>query len=84
MINKNLPEPEPRDRQCVYCFRKTGSLKGQLIHWPSPDFKGWVATVSGMEIEPFSTWLYICQWCRGVETKRKQRSETSRNPATGV
>jgi len=75
MINLNLPEP--KIKECVYCFRqdtKQASLRGILVHFPnenSPD------TYEGFwgKMESFSTWFYTCKWCRGIETKRKEREK---------
>ena len=73
MIDLNLPEPEKK--YCNGCS-KTKGLKGVLIHWPRIDYeKPVVKMVSGMEIEPFSMWIYQCQWCRAIETKRKAKKE---------
>lgn len=67
MVNINLPEPV--ERECVHCFKKGESahLKGRLIHWPSP---------TSTNPDSFSTWLYKCRWCRGVETKKRRLSTT--------
>ena len=72
MIDLTLPEPEPENRECCFCFRRGKNLKGSLIHWPSPYYARDMVTMPyGMKVEPFSIWLYACQWCRGVETKRR-------------
>ena len=74
MIDHNLPEPPVEDRECAYCRRRKG-LKGNLIHWPAVDFtRDKVVMPSGMEIEPFSIWLYSCQWCRAAESRRRNRA----------
>lgn len=72
MVDKKLPEPPENMRRCSYCGIKRGKMVGMLIHWPSSDYaKNTVTLPSGMVVEPFSIWSYICQWCRGVETKKK-------------
>jgi hypothetical protein len=73
MINKDLPEPTIKE--CVYCYRKNGNLKGTLIHWPNKDCtkKEIKVLSSNIKIEPFSMWIYTCQWCRGIETKKRNR-----------
>lgn len=73
MIDLNLPEPPIDKRECVNCHKRKG-LKGKLIHWPSADcnkevVKLWIGTY----VETFSIWLYKCQYCRAVETKRVKK-----------
>lgn len=74
MIDKNLPEP--KEKRCADCGRTNGKMSGTLIHWPSEEYEGkeYVKTLRGQLVEPFSFWGYECQWCRGVETKRKRRA----------
>lgn len=76
MIDLNLPEPPEAERQCVYCGRRI-RLRGTLIHWPNADCKAKTVHVSmtGLKLEPFSTWIYLCAWCRGTETREKKRQE---------
>ena len=77
MIDINLPQPEIKDRYCVYCGKKK-NIKGTLIHWPSVDYdKPMVKIPNGLDVEPFSMWLYICSWCKGADTKRKKFEEAS-------
>lgn len=66
----NLALPEPAEKTCVNCHRSHGKMNGKLIHWPSESFAG---ETTWQGINPFSVWLYTCQWCRGAETKRKKR-----------
>ena len=71
-IDLNAQEPKPEHRTCVICFKRRGVMKGELIHWPSADYKGERVYLGGnLYQEPFSIWLYTCQWCRGAETRRK-------------
>jgi hypothetical protein len=74
-IDIKAPEPPPSLRYCVGCGRRHG-LKGILIHWPDEECKKDKVTVpmSRLEVEPFSTWVYQCRWCKGIDTKRKKRN----------
>ena len=75
MIDKNLPEPPLDRRFCVWCGR-TDHVRGELVHWPSADCdKPVVRMLDGAEIEPFSYWHYLCQWCRAAETRRRTKME---------
>jgi hypothetical protein len=76
MIDKNLPEPDIKE--CVYCGRKTGKLKGQLLHWPNEDCtKSQITLINETKIEPFSMWIYECQYCRGVKTKKLKKGSNN-------
>ena len=81
MIEKKLPEPDVKE--CATCYRKGTKMKGELLHWPSENATAPVTIPSGMKIEPFSIWLYECQWCRGVETKRRMRNDQAKGPPVG-
>lgn len=80
MIDHHLPEPPIEHRYCAYCGKKK-RLTGELIHWPFHKEKehGFNKPVSigiggpNDKVEPFSMWLYLCAWCRAIETKRKKK-----------
>ena len=79
MIKPKLPEPsvESDKRKCQYCGRKHPKNRGTLIHFPSIDYIGVkeITLPDGTVTEPFSVWVYTCQWCRSKETKRKKKEK---------
>jgi len=84
MIDKNLPEPLPEDRYCVYCGKRK-RLRGILIHWPRESYDDEhngddevILFDSRLHCHSFSMWSYVCAWCKGIEAKRKQRYEVAR------
>jgi hypothetical protein len=74
VIDLNKPEPPEYEKRCDWCHQKRGKLIGTLIHVPRDDYKNKTWTnMRGEKIEAFSFWSYSCNWCRGIETKRKNR-----------
>lgn len=75
MIDFN--QPEPVSPYCIGCGRQY-RLLGTLIHWPSASHGAKpVMLPDGTQMEPFSLWVYQCAWCRGAQTKRRNRARSA-------
>ena len=67
-LDPHLPPPPASERLCGECGRLCEKPNdATLFHFDGNE----VPLFTGVPMEPFSRWLYRCQWCRGKDTQQQ-------------